>query len=76
MPKLVIEYCFVWNYYPRAASLAESIKKDIEIDIELKKSDGGRFEIYLDNEVVFSKYKEYRFPYEGEVEKILKERIG
>lgn len=76
MPKLVIEYCVVWNYYPRAASLAERIKKNINIDIELKKSDGGRFEIYLDDKIVFSKYREYRFPAEGEVEKILKERIG
>jgi selT/selW/selH-like putative selenoprotein len=48
----------------------------LDLDIELKKSDGGRFEIYLDNEVVFSKYKEYRFPDEGEVERIVKEQIA
>ena len=75
MTKLVIEYCVVWNYYPRAASLAESIKKNFDLDIELKKSDGGRFEITLDGENIFSKYKEYRFPVEGEIEKILKDRI-
>jgi selT/selW/selH-like putative selenoprotein len=56
--------------------LAESIKSQFDIDIELKKSDGGRFEITLDGETVFSKYKEYRFPAEGEIEKLLKERIG
>ncbi|MBN1408990.1 MAG: Rdx family protein, partial [Calditrichaceae bacterium] len=31
------------------------MKKNINIDIELKKSDGGRFEIYLDDKIVFSK---------------------
>ena len=53
----------------------ESIKKNFDLDIELKKSDGGRFEITLDGENIFSKYKEYRFPVEGEIEKILKDRI-
>jgi len=46
------------------------------MDIELKKSDGGRFEIYLDDEIVFSKYQELRFPREGEVEKLLAGRLN
>ena len=75
MNHLIIEYCVIWNYLPRAASLAEKLKNKFDIEIELKKSDGGRFEISLNGEYIFSKYKEFRFPEEGEIEKILEQQI-
>jgi selT/selW/selH-like putative selenoprotein len=42
----------------------------------LKKSHGGRFEVFLEDDLVFSKANEYRFPEPGEIENILKEKIG
>ena len=66
----------MWNYHPRAASLAEQIKNKFDLDIEFKKSDGGRFEIYLDGEILFSKMNEYRFPNVGEIEELLKKKFN
>ena len=40
------------------------------------KSDGGRFEIYLDGDIIFSKMNEYRFPDDGEIEKLLQKRFS
>ena len=37
---------------------------------------GGIFEVYLDDEKIFSKKALGRFPNDGEVEGILDERIG
>ena len=76
MSQLTIEYCVMWNYYPRAASLAEQVKNKFDIDIEFMKSDGGRFEIYLDGDIIFSKMNEYRFPDDGEIEKLLQKRFS
>lgn len=39
-------------------------------------SGGGAFEVKLDNEVVFSKLREGRFPNEGEVEQKIGEIQG
>jgi selT/selW/selH-like putative selenoprotein len=52
------------------------LKKKFDLEIEFKKSDGGRFEVYLDDEIVFSKMKEYRFPNDGEVEELLEKRLS
>ncbi len=67
---LSIEYCNVWNYLPRAASLASSILKKYGTSVSALKlipSSGGVFEIYYDKNLIFSKKDEGRFPEESEV---------
>ena len=71
---LSIEYCNVWNYLPRAASLASSILKKYGTSVSALKlipSSGGVFEIYNDKNLIFSKKDEGRFPEESEVLNIL-----
>ena len=75
MNKLEIEYCVVWNYYPRAAGLADELKQHFELDVELVKSSGGRFEISLDGDLIFSKAQTGRFPQPGEIAALIKEKI-
>ena len=66
--KITIEYCVVWNYFPKAASLAEAISNSTKnADIEMIKSSGGAFEINKDGELIFSKHKMGRFPEEEEI---------
>jgi len=45
------------------------------LNAELKKSSGGRFEIYLNGEVLFSKAQTMRFPETEEVINLIKEKI-
>lgn len=70
---ITIEYCVVWNYYPRAVGLANEIKKSFNINPELIKSSGGKFDVKMNDVLVFSKAEEFRFPEEGEVIKRIRE---
>ena len=65
-----IEYCGVWNYLPRAASLANEILEKYGNDVKeltLIPSGGGVFEIINNGNLIFSKKSLDRFPADGEV---------
>jgi len=67
-----IEYCTVWNYQPRAASLADEIKKRFpDAEIELLPTWGGRFEVFRDDAPVFQKSKLGRHAKPGEILSLL-----
>jgi len=70
-----IIYCTVWNYYPRAAGLADSIKKEVGIEPKLTKGKDGIFDVLLDGKLVFSKHEVGRFPEEDEVLVPLAEKV-
>jgi selT/selW/selH-like putative selenoprotein len=44
--------------------------------LELQSASGGRFDIYLDGELVFSKQQARRFPKPGEVAGLLEQKLG
>jgi selenoprotein W-related protein len=44
--------------------------------LELVPSSGGRFEVTLDDELIFSKVELHRHAEEGEVEHLMEERLG
>lgn len=44
--------------------------------LELRSASGGRFDIYLDDELVFSKQKARRFPKPGEVAGLFATKLG
>ena len=44
--------------------------------LELQSGSGGRFEIYLDGELVFSKHAARRFPKPGEVAGLFERKLG
>ena len=67
---LRIEYCADWSYEQDAAGLAVKLLEYYKHDIEqlvLVPSNGGRFEISVNNVPVFSKLGTDRFPEYGEV---------
>ena len=67
---IAITYCNKWNYLPRAASLASSLLDKYGNSISqlsLVPSDGGVFEITMNEHLFFSKKKEGRFPEIDEV---------
>ena len=73
MKKIIIEYCIVWNYYPRAASLAEKLQEHFSYPVELHKDRDGRFEIKFNDKLIFSKKRLARFPLEDEIVELIKE---
>jgi selenoprotein W-related protein len=65
-----IEYCAPCGYTDRATGLVTELLKDYEDHVEsvvLVPSDGGRFEVTLDGELIFSKLNVKRHAQPGEV---------
>jgi len=73
--KIAIKYCAQWNYLPRASSLGDELKKNLGAEIELVAGSNGVFDISLDGNMIYSKFKEGRFPQTDEIlARVKKER--
>jgi selenoprotein W-related protein len=76
---VTIEYCVPCQYLPRATALASEILGQwapVLRGLELRSGTGGRLEISVDGELVFSKAELKRFPEDGEISGLLRERLG
>ena len=62
-----IEYCTQWNYEPRALSLRDELMDIFGFSSELIESSGGAFEVKLNDQLIFSKLNENRFPNPDEI---------
>ena len=65
-----IVYCGQWNYLPDALRAREILEKFDAVDIELVESGGGVFDIFCDEELIFSKSQKGRFPNNLELNEI------
>ena len=70
--KIDIHYCTVWNYEPKAASVAEELQNAFGVKAKLVPGGRGIFDVIADGKLVFSKSEEKRFPQPGEVADKLK----
>lgn len=69
---ITITYCSVWNYEPRAAGLAEVIKKEFGSTVKLIRGYKGAYDIVADGKTIFSKNVTGKFPDNDEIIKLLK----
>ena len=77
--KISVEYCAVWHYTDRATSLVAEILKQFETEIEtvtLIPSDGGRFEIVVNDKLLYSKLKTGRHAEKGETIRLISDFIS
>ncbi len=66
--KVSIEYCVVWDYQPKAASLAAAIEARFKgVKIEMVESSGGVFEIVSEGKLIYSKKATGRHPTHEEI---------
>ena len=68
--EIKLEFCVVWNYTPRAVSTVEDIleKYGQEVEsIDLIPTTGGKFEFYLNGELLYSKIETDRHTEDGEI---------
>lgn len=56
--------------------MAAEIKRTLGLDSELVRGSGGIFVVSLENETLFSKKEEGRFPTESEIVEKLRERTA
>ncbi len=69
---VTLEYCAAWNYTPRAVRLTDEILSERVIEYfvgnwKLIPSSGGRFELTINGELVFSKKQLGRHAEAGEI---------
>ena len=75
-----ITYCGIWNYLPKAQVVSIELRNNFkDVNIELIKGSSGVFDVMLMGDsyntadrLVFSKHIKGRFPFEGEITKLLK----
>ena len=72
--KLSIKYCGEWNYLPKAASLADKIKQELNLSTKLIRSRGGVFEVMMNGELIYSKRQTGVFPEESQIISLIKEK--
>lgn len=73
-----IEYCTAWGYLAKAVALSEEVLNEYKNSItklELLPSSGGVFEISFNDKLIFSKKELERYPENGEILKLLEEKI-
>lgn len=76
---LEIEFCVPCDFRPQALGLAKEVIDqwgDRLREIRLEPSSGGRFEVSLDGERIFSKAELDRHAEPGEVSRLIRDRIG
>ena len=73
--QIKIFYCVVWNYEPKAVSLAAELKESFDTQVKLLSGKRGDFEVVVDGELVFSKKIMSRFPEEGEITQLVSQWI-
>lgn len=78
MLKISIEYCAVWNYTDRAISLMVELVKKYEREIEaieLIPAGNGKFEIMVNDNLIFSKKNLGRHAEDGEIDQLIESVI-
>ena len=73
--KVHIEFCVKWNYGPEFDRVSKEIKKivpNVNIEGNKKNPRTGSFEIMIDGNLVYSKFKTHSFPSKIEIQKLMK----
>ncbi|AEE92928.1 conserved hypothetical protein [Acidianus hospitalis W1] len=72
-----IVYCRPCGYLDMALELARDLLQYFEnIKVEIEQGKNGIFDVYLNDELIFSRYKEKRFPENMEILKEVGKRIN
>ena len=72
-----IEYCNIWNYYPKASSLEAFLQSNFEnINVQLVSSGGGVFEVKFNQNLIFSKKSLNRFPEYSEIYDLIQKELN
>ncbi|UII22689.1 SelT/SelW/SelH family protein [Fulvivirga ligni] len=77
-PKVTIIYCTQCRWLLRAAWIAQELLTTFNTDLSevaLQPGTGGIFEVWLDNELIFSRKQAERFPESKELKQLIRDII-
>jgi selenoprotein W-related protein len=78
-PKVTIVYCSQCRFILRAAWMAQELLMTFAEELEeltLRPGTGGVFDVLLNDQPVFSKQAEGRFPESSELKQLIRDRIA
>ena len=71
--EMKIVYCLPCGFITRAEWLKKDLEKNVKgVKVSLEGGERGIFDVYADKRLIFSKYKEGRFPDPDEIMKMVK----
>ncbi|MEK6909890.1 MAG: Rdx family protein [Candidatus Aenigmatarchaeota archaeon] len=71
--EMKIVYCLPCGFITRAEWLKKDLEKNVKgVKVSLEGGEKGIFDVYADKRLIFSKYKEGRFPDPDEIMKMVK----
>lgn len=79
MPRIEINYCTQCRWLLRAAWMAQELLTTFEGElgeVALVPGTGGIFDVRLNNELIFSRKQEGRFPESKELKQLVRDRIA
>ena len=70
--KVRIVFCQPCGFFPQARDLKREIERSFPgTEVEVEDGDRGIFDVYIGDKLVFSRYKEMRFPEPSEIAKAM-----
>lgn len=71
--EIKIVYCVPCGHITRAQWLKQDLEKNVKgAKVSLEGGEKGIFDVYADKKLIFSKYKEGRFPESNEIVEMVK----
>ncbi len=78
-PVVKIEFCTQCQWLPRASWMAQELLGTLESElggVTLVPGSGGTFDIYLGEELIYSRKEQGRFPESKELKQLVRDRVA
>ncbi len=69
-----IYHCTTCGFRSKAEDAASALKKEYGVEADIQIGDPGSFEVYVNDELIFSRLEEGRFPTNEELIELITER--
>jgi len=69
-----IYHCTTCGFRSKAEDAASALKKEYGVEADIQIGDPGSFEVYVNDELIFSRLEEGRFPSNEELIELITER--
>lgn len=77
--RLTITYCTQCRWLPRASWMAQELLTTFQEELDevaLRPGSGGTFDVHLNEELIFSRTKQDRFPESKELKQLVRDKIN
>jgi selT/selW/selH-like putative selenoprotein len=66
-----IYHCTTCGFRSKAEDVAKALKKEYGVEADIRTGDTGSFDVYVNGELIFSRFEEGRFPENEELVEII-----